>query len=149
MAPGETKDTNCKIHNSWHEEKDTATQSVLVAAPNKCSPPVPEIIPQFPSCSLIKNFHSLDSTERPLIIPSANFTDLNKRQFRINSSNCLLDNVSKSAASSDQLAGYTNILEELWPANTPLINQCNIPLSVIPIWQCFMVEVSPSMMGSH
>jgi len=132
MAPRETKDTNCKIHNSWHAEKDTGTQSVLVAAQNKCSPPTSDITPQFPSCSLIQNFHSLESAERTLIIPAANFTDLNKRQLRINSSNCVLDNVSKSVASSDQLVGYTNILEELWPANTPLVNQCNIPLSVLP-----------------
>lgn len=132
MAPRETKDSNCKIHNSWHAENDTGTQSVLVAAQNKCSPPTSDITPQFPSCSLIRNFHSLDSAERTLIIPSENFTDHNKRQLRINPSNCVLDNVSKSVASSDQLVGYTNILEELWPANTPLVNQCNIPLSVLP-----------------
>lgn len=131
-----TSDTNCKIHNTWHEKNDKGTQSILVTAPNTCSLPTPETIQQFPSCSLIKNFHSLDSTESPMKIPSATFTD-NKRLFHMNSNNCAPDDLSKSLTHSDQLhdisrLGYTNILEELWSGNNSFINQYNIPLSVLP-----------------
>lgn len=130
--PKGTSDTNCKIHNTWHEKNDKGTQSILVTAPNMCSLPTPETIQQFPSCSLIKTFHSLDSNESP----SATFTD-NKRLFHMNSTNCVLDNVSKSVTYSDQSndisrIGYTSILEELWSGNNSFMNQYNIPLSVLP-----------------
>jgi hypothetical protein len=47
--------------------------------------------------------------------------------------NCVLDDVSKSAAecSISRLA-YANILEELCSGNNPFINQRNIPMSVLP-----------------
>lgn len=134
ISPRGITDTNYKIHNSWHEKNDKGTQSILLTGANKCTLPTTEMIQQFPSCSLIKNFHSADSTASPLNVPSAtNVTEHNKRLFHINSSNCVLDNMAKSATDSGiNRLTYANILEDLWPGNNSFINQCNIPLSVLP-----------------
>jgi hypothetical protein len=134
--PRGISNANCKNHNTWHKKNDKGPESILVTAPNTCPLPTPKTIQQFPTCSLIKNFHSSDTTEHSINTPSATFTD-NKRLFLTNSKNCVLDDVSKSVTYSDQMhdinrLGYTNILEELWSGNNSFINQYNIPLSVLP-----------------
>jgi hypothetical protein len=120
-------------NDTWHEKSDKGTQPTVVAGANKCTLPT-HIIQQFSSCSLIKNFHSADSAASRLNVSSAtNVTDQNKRLFPVNSGNCLLGNVSKSATeSSISRLAYANILEDLWSGNNSFINEHNIPMSLLP-----------------
>jgi hypothetical protein len=132
-SPTGINDTNYNIHSSWHEKNNKETQSIVVTGANKCTLPTTEMIQQFSPCSLIKKFHSADSTASPLNVSSAtNITDHNKSLFHMNSSNCILDNVCKSATdSSISRLAYASILEDLWSGNNSFVNQRNIPMSVV------------------